>query len=345
MLRVAKKRETAQIFDLIFKQLIRLSNAAVINFINGLFGINLPLDSTVEYPNTENVSKKLRRLMSDTIVIIGGIHVFHIEAEIGDDENIVVRVFEYGFMEGLRTKTVSKDGSRISMKFPNARIIYWETTKKTPDEVTLSLEFSDGGNYDYKVKTFKFLDHSVDELEKGKLAILLPFYVLKLRKRVVRAKTSERRAELAGEMKSILEELVAAVDRAERAGSMSEADERIVLEHMNRLYRELFAQYAELKEADVMLQDRILTYSEEAAIKAAKEARKEARKEVAKKMKKAAEAAKKAVEKAKKEAETAELKKSFDVAKRMLERGMELSEIAEIVELPVDKLQTLLPNS
>jgi hypothetical protein len=303
-LRMAKKRETAQIFDLILKQLMCLSNAAVINFINGLFGTKHPLDSKVEYPSTENVSKKLRRLMSDTIVIIGGVHVFHIEAEIGDDENIAVRVFEYGFMEGLRTKSVSKDGSRISMKFPNARIIYWETTKKTPDEVTLSLEFSDGGNYDYKVKTFKFLDHSVDELERGKLAILLPFYVLKLRKRVVRARTSKRRAELAEEMKSILDELVAAADRAEQTGSMSEADKRIVLEHMERLYRELFTQYTEFKEADVVLQDRILTYSEET-----------------------------------------KLKTSFDVAKRMLERGMELSEVAEIVELPVDQLQTLIPNS
>jgi hypothetical protein len=301
---MTKKRETAQIFDFILKQLMRLSNAAVINFINGLFGTKHPLDSKVEYPNTENVSRKLRRLMSDTIVIIGGVHVFHIEAEIGDDENIVVRVFEYGFMEGLRTKTVSKDGSRISMKFPNARIIYWETTKKTPDEVTLSLEFPDGKNYNYKVKTFKFLDHSVDELEKGKLAILLPFYVLKLRKRAVSARTSRRRAELAGEMKSILDELVAAADRSERTGLMGEADKRIVLEHMDRLYRELFAQYTEFKEADVMLQDRILTYSEEAA-------------------------------------EEAELK----VAKRMLERGMALSEIAEIVELPMDKLQTLVPNS
>ena len=53
-----------------------------------------------------------------------------------------------------------------------------------------------------------------------------------------------------------------------------------------------------------MLQDRILTYSEET-----------------------------------------KLKTSFDVAKRMLERGMELSEVAEIVELPVDQLQTLIPNS
>ncbi|GHS94722.1 hypothetical protein AGMMS50276_08070 [Synergistales bacterium] len=156
-----QERETAQIFDLIFKQLIRLSSAAVIQFINGLFGTNHPLDSTVDYPNTENVSKKLRRLQSDTIIIIGGVYAYHIEAEIGDDESIVVRVFEYGLAEALRTKTLSEDGSKISIKFPNARIIYWETTKKTPDEVTLSLEFSESEHYDYKVKSFKFLEHDI----------------------------------------------------------------------------------------------------------------------------------------------------------------------------------------
>ncbi|GHV38611.1 hypothetical protein FACS1894187_17630 [Synergistales bacterium] len=35
-----QERDTAQIFDLILKQLIRLSSAAVIQFINGLFGTN-----------------------------------------------------------------------------------------------------------------------------------------------------------------------------------------------------------------------------------------------------------------------------------------------------------------
>jgi hypothetical protein len=41
-------------------------------------------------------------------------------------------------------------GSAISIKFPNARIIYWETTKKTPDEVTLTLSFPDGEYYHYE---------------------------------------------------------------------------------------------------------------------------------------------------------------------------------------------------
>ncbi|GHS90254.1 hypothetical protein AGMMS49957_15840 [Synergistales bacterium] len=214
-------------------------------------------------------------------------------------------------MEGLRTKTVSEDGSKISIKFPNARIIYWETTKKTPDEVTLSLEFSEGEQYNYKVKSFKFLEHDIKELEERKLAILLPFYVLKLRKQAVSAKTSKRRAELAIEMKTIVDELVITADRAEASGLVSEADKRIVLEHMERLYRELFAQYTEFKEGDVMLQDRILTYSEEAAEKAELKGKAE---------------------------------KAFDVARKLLARGMTLLEVAEIAELPIDQLQTLVPR-
>ena len=150
------KRETHQIFDLILKRLLKLSSPTIIQFINGLFGTDHPLDSMVEYPNNEYVSRKLRRLMSDIIVVVNGIYVYHLEAEAsGYDENIVIRMFEYGFAEGLRTKELSDDGQKITLKFPNARIIYLETTKRAPDEVVLSFEFPEGGSYDYVVKTFK----------------------------------------------------------------------------------------------------------------------------------------------------------------------------------------------
>jgi hypothetical protein len=188
--------------------------------------------------------------MSDMIVIVNGVHTYHLEAEIEDDENIVIRVFEYGFAEGLKTKTVSDGGERITLKFPNARIIYWETSKKTPDEAVLTLEFPDGGSYDYTVKTLKFLMHDIEELEKRRLALLFPFYVLKLRKKVVSAKTSSARAKLAQEMKQLLDELTAAIIRAAEAGVMSEADSRSVLEYTEKLYAELYKEYEEFKEAD-----------------------------------------------------------------------------------------------
>jgi hypothetical protein len=35
-------------------------------------------------------------------------------------------------------------------KFPEAWVIYWETTRKTPDQETLVLEFPDGSIHKYK---------------------------------------------------------------------------------------------------------------------------------------------------------------------------------------------------
>ena len=80
---MALKRETRQLFDLMFKNLIHLSAPAIVQFINGLFGTAYPADSKVEYPATESVSKKLKKLMSDTIIIINDKHAYHIEVEIG----------------------------------------------------------------------------------------------------------------------------------------------------------------------------------------------------------------------------------------------------------------------
>ncbi|GHV42120.1 hypothetical protein FACS1894187_24190 [Synergistales bacterium] len=74
------------------------------------------------------------------------------------------------------------------------------------------------------------------------------------------------------------------------------------------------------------MQDRILTYSEEAAKKAAKEAAKEAEL--------------KGIERGKTEGRA---EKAFDMARKLLARGMTLLEVAEIAELPIDKLQTLVP--
>ena len=68
-------------------------------------------------------------------------------------------------------------------------------------------------------------------------------------------------------MKSILDDLVSAVERSEKAGYINESDKRTVLELMERFYRELFIQYEEFTGVDTMLQERILTYSEEAELR------------------------------------------------------------------------------
>ncbi|MDR2180204.1 MAG: hypothetical protein LBP21_07835 [Synergistaceae bacterium] len=90
---------------------------------------------------------------------------------------------------------------------------------------------------------------------------------------------------------------------------MSESDKRIVLEHMERLYRELYSQYPELTEAHVVLKDRLLTYSEEAELRGRDEGRKEGKK---------------------------------DMARGLLARGVPPDLIAESSGLPLDTLKALM---
>jgi predicted transposase/invertase (TIGR01784 family) len=275
------KRQTAQIFDLVFKHLLHLSPAAVVQFINGLFGARHPPDSGVSYSETETVSRKLRRLHSDILLTIEG-RAYHIEAQSGDDAEMIIRVFEYAFAAGLRAKTVS--GNCITVKFPASRVIYLKPTGRTPDLAILRLRFPDGTSHDYTVESLKLLDYSIEDLEQKNLILLLPFYVLKLEGRVRKAKTSQERVRLSGEMKRLLETLAETADRGERAGRFTAADKQVVIEHLERLFQELYMQYTEFKETNMILQDRIL-YSEEAAKREREKVRKE-KLQIARKMKK-----------------------------------------------------------
>ena len=106
----------------------------------------------------------------------------------------------------------------------------------------------------------------------------------------------------------MLDDLMAAIERAVETALLNEADGRVVLEYTERLYKELYQGYDEFKEADVMLQDRILTYSEEAREEGIKEGME---------------------------------KNALEVARKMLARGEALPDIVEIAGLSIDKIQAL----
>jgi len=69
------------------------------------------------------------------------------------------------------------------------------------------------------------------------------------------------------EMKAMLNDIISAAERSVKSGLLNETDGRAIVEYTEKLYRELYQGYDELKEADVMLKDKILTYSEEAELK------------------------------------------------------------------------------
>jgi hypothetical protein len=325
-------RRLPHITDLIFKHLLHLSPKTLIHFINGLFGSSHPPNSSVHFPATETVSRGLRRLISDTHILIGGRHAYHIELQSSSDARMAIRVFEYGFAGGLLTKTVR--GNVITVRFPEARIIYINPARTTPHEMVLRLEFP-GGGCDYRVRSFRLFDRDIAALAERNMHLLLPFYVLKLRGAVKSARSAQRRRELAAQMKGLLEDIMKAAGGGVRAGILDGSGEKTLIEHTERLFRELYTGYTEFKESNVMMQDRILTYSEEVAIKVRNKTRREEAKRYREREKIVVE---KAIEKTREEIME---QTALETAKKMKALKIPMKQIAVVSGLPLDEIKKL----
>jgi hypothetical protein len=142
-----------------------------------------------------------------------------------------------------------------TIEFPQARIIYWEAGEHIPQKQTLVLKFPDGHCYNYEVENFNLLSHSVEELEERGMVILLPFYVLKMRKQVEAAATDIERKKLSVPLRKLLDELAATADACKQKGAIGTEDARDIIRGLDKLYCELYSPYKELAEEDSMLKE------------------------------------------------------------------------------------------
>ena len=350
-----------QIYDKIFKRILTLSNVAVVGFINGIFGKKFPPDSKLTYHWTENIKNSLEKTIADTIITVNGAEKFHVEVQISSDSTIALRVFDYGYPDAVKYKKVERD--RIVLDFPQSKIIYLEHTSNTPDAVTLELRFGEQGTYEYRVPTMKFLDYSVEDLDKRHMAILLPLCLLQMRREIEKGPTTENAVRL----KTLINDgIIKSIEENEKAGNITHEDMVVLIGLLEKLYAHLYGNIEKFKEEGVkdMISDKLILdidrvmYERDMAIeKAAKEAEKAA-KEAAKTIKEAEKATKEA-EKATKEAEKAikkaeqkaakaeqkaaksDEKRALEIAKNLLSMGMTIEQAQSATNLPIAKIKRL----
>jgi len=305
-----------------------------------MFSENFPRDSKITYNSTENIDINLKKTVADMIITLqfeGRTRRFHMESQINDDDTIVIRVFEYGFHDALRHQVV--EGNKITLPFPTPVIIFLEHSEATPDEVILELDFGENGKIDYPVQTIKFLNYSVEELCDKKMTILLPLYLLKLRREIENAKKRKhhKKATLlqnAKNLKKLIDDsILPAITESEKNGNISHGDAFELIRLLSRLYDYLYGNVDEFKEEEVklLLSDIIeLEYDFEIA-----------------------EAVEKATEKAvaetkanfgaelRAELEAKHLEEKRNIARRMKDYGIPIEQIAMDTELPIREIENL----
>ena len=230
--------EIYQIYDKAFKRILTLSEKTVINLINGLFDTDYPTDSKITYNWTEHEDKDLKRTLADSILTINGRDSYHIEAQMTEDEEIVFRFIEYGFGHAYKNRTFVSGGER--MVFPRPCILYLDEGKKdkVPDEYTLTLLFENQGEFAYKVPLVKLQNMSVEELNDKKLIALLPFQLLKLRKKIENLRTEENLEEL---QNFVVDDIIDSIYKNEAVGNISYSDALDLIELTTKLYMKIFS--------------------------------------------------------------------------------------------------------
>jgi hypothetical protein len=85
------------------------------------------------------------------------------------------------------------------------------------------------------------------------MTLLLPFYMLKLRKKIAQAGTNSVSNELSTEMRNLLDNLYAAIRRGEDEGQLSDQDKITVVSILQRMYKEVYKPYKNILEEDIMI--------------------------------------------------------------------------------------------
>ena len=248
-------KEIYHIYDKAFKRILTLSEKTVINLINGLFDTDYPTNSKITYNWAAHEDKDLKRTLADSILTINGRDSYHIEAQMTEDEEIVFRFIEYGFGHAFKNRTFIDDGER--MVFPRPCILYLDEGKKdkVPDEYTLIMEFENQGEFEYKVPVVKLQNMSAEELNNKKLIALLPFQLLKLRKKLEKLRTKETLEEL---QRLVADDIIKTIDKNVEMGTLSSTEAFDLKALTTLLYMKIYSKYKELEDFTMRLYDQSL---------------------------------------------------------------------------------------
>ena len=231
------------IYDRVCKRCISFSRKGTILLINGLFGRDYPLDSTVDYNWTEHEDDDLKKTLADSIITINHRDSYHIEVQMYPDSRIVMRVFEYGFRHALTSQSDME-----VLNFPDPLILYLYEDGNGAETQRLLVNFGTQGSFEYCVPTYRYLRMGREELERRKLIVLIPFQLRRLRKAIERERTEENLKAL---KRLVQDDIIRVINDNVAAGNISPMEGQTLKQMTLWLYRHVYSGYAELEREGV----------------------------------------------------------------------------------------------
>ena len=261
------RRPTFQLFDLVGKYIYQMASAAgTVNSLRGLYKrVEIPPEITLALGRTESVRKyiRLERIQGD--LIFEGTpknpqpeeaQDFLMEFQIRKDRKLGLRVFNYGQAHAQRRAAPSEDGSETRQRFPEALVVYLGPPPYPP-ETLLVRTVIHGSEIGYEIPVYSVLAHTLEEMERDNLHLLMPFHLLRDRQEFTASKTAqERREELKQKTRETILKMEKVLEQGCTSGLITESDIAMLLEVTETLYTELY----ERQEGDMDYAEQLKKY-------------------------------------------------------------------------------------
>jgi hypothetical protein len=247
--------------DELLKRLFHLSKKSLINLLNALYDDHLDETVQVDYGNTEFIQDDLVKSIADTFINISfgkTIYRYHIEFQTTYDQNIVIRMFRYGFEKAKETLDLTDLTRPVEMEFPSPWIIFIEENQKIPDTLQLKIKIPQQETLLYQVPVLKYWLYDPWQLYRQEMHLLLPLQVFKIRKYI---KTRGKMDEVAHQsLVKTAEETIRAIGQALEEGKVTLEDAGEMNAILVNIMEYLYGRYGDYRKINQEVKEMIKTF-------------------------------------------------------------------------------------
>lgn len=297
------------VFDDVFRTIAQKMPFLLIPLINEVFGTTYAEEQKFLQLRNEHY-EKFGKIVTDSIIQIEG-HLYHIECQSKKDGDMVLRMIEYDFAVAVEHSAM--DNGIIEIDFPESCVLYIRNHRGMPDHHTARIRFADGQMVTYKVPVIMAQDYTIDSIFEKRLLALLPYRILRYEHFLKSNKDNPKKLEqMLDDYRMICGKLQQMQEHEDASGLYVD-----IIALINKLADYVIPDSNPAKErlGEIMGGQILKLRSEELIEQGITQGITQGREE-------------------------GDLKRAMKTASNMLKRGSSLSEIAEVLELPLETIHS-----
>ena len=176
------------LWDEIFNTIVDVMPEQLFPLFKEVYGKEYPKGAPVVRLNTvsstylEDTNTPPSSRRSDIAVLVNGTDYYHLECQMNNDEDMVIRMIMYDIHFAVQHLTsMDEKGGGFMMHFPRSAVIYPEKNQKLPEKLRCRIIFQDGSEHIYQIPTVRIQSYSMREICDKHLLIFIPYVLLRLR--------------------------------------------------------------------------------------------------------------------------------------------------------------------